>query len=335
MKKNEKAAHDAVHIPGVLRYHELMLSDGVRNALLYKAIKRHVSRDTSFLDVGAGSGVWAILAAKLGAKRVVAIEVEECLIPVIHKLAIENGVADRIEIIHGNSMDVRLRGRFDVIVSELFGNNTFGKETVDAFVDLRERFLAPDGVLIPERLISYFVPVRTEASAARVPAKLPISCDYFKNLKLNFARVATLEERQRLKHIGKPQTVIDLDFRTVESKPLLKLAAKWNLSDVGRANAVAMTTRSVFAEGIEMDGFDSQSWGTTLYNFEPFLIKKGTLKFELDLDDERSIWSVSASGRGEKPKMYSPSFGQAMLRMHSQMTPHKKARAAQKTKKGR
>src|SRR5438093_13214041 len=106
----------AAHLPGLLSYHARMLSDRVRNDLLRRAIKQSINRNTSFLDVGAGSGVWAILAAKLSAKRVVAVEIDDALIPVIFKLAEENQVADRIEIIHGNIDDVKLRGKFDVIV---------------------------------------------------------------------------------------------------------------------------------------------------------------------------------------------------------------------------
>jgi 2-polyprenyl-3-methyl-5-hydroxy-6-metoxy-1,4-benzoquinol methylase len=103
LTRKQRDEHFAAHIPGVLNYHALMLADEVRNKLLYKAIRQSVNSETSFLDVGAGTGVWAILAAKLGAKRVVAIEIEECLIPLIYKHAQENGVADRIEIIHANS----------------------------------------------------------------------------------------------------------------------------------------------------------------------------------------------------------------------------------------
>src|SRR4051812_41163563 len=69
----------AAHLPIVVGYHTKMLSDGVRNELLYRAIKRVVDEKTHFLDVGAGSGAWAILSAKLGAKRVVAVELEEAL----------------------------------------------------------------------------------------------------------------------------------------------------------------------------------------------------------------------------------------------------------------
>jgi len=120
-------------MPGVLQYHRLMLGDAVRNKLIAKAIKQVVNENTNFLDIGAGSGIWAILAAKLGAKRVVAVEIEESLIPFIHKHAQENGVANKIEIIHGKSDDVKIKGKFDVIVSELFGGDAMVAEPIMPF----------------------------------------------------------------------------------------------------------------------------------------------------------------------------------------------------------
>src|SRR5947209_5723926 len=164
MSKKEKDDHFAAHIPGVLHYHQTMLLDGVRNKLLYEAIKNHITPETNFLDIGAGTGVWAILAAKLGAKRVVAVEIEECLIPIIFRHAQENGVAHKIEIIHGNSDHVKIRGKFDVIVSELFGGDALGEITMKSFVSLRNRFLAPNGILIPQKLSMYAVPSHVEKS---------------------------------------------------------------------------------------------------------------------------------------------------------------------------
>jgi predicted RNA methylase len=98
MNRSERDDQFAAHLPSVLHYHQMMLADGVCNKILYKAVKQNVTPETSFLDIRAGTGVLAFLAAKLGAKRVVAVE---------------------IEIIHANSNDVKIRGRFDVIVSEL------------------------------------------------------------------------------------------------------------------------------------------------------------------------------------------------------------------------
>ena len=236
MKKSERDERFAAHLPGVLAYHQMMLADGVRNRLLYKAIKQHVTQDTSFLDIGAGTGVWAILAAKLGAKRVVAVEIEECLIPVIYKHAKENGVANKIEIIHANSNDVKIRGKFDVIVSELFGNDAIGAETVKSFVYIRNRFLAPGGILIPQKLAMLAVPAHFTHSINKIPADLPLTTEFLKSLRFNFGSGLSLAERDNIKFLAEPKKLIEIDFCKIEEAPVLEnLLLSWKVKELKKA----------------------------------------------------------------------------------------------------
>ena len=54
-------------------------------------------------DLGAGSAVLAIAAAKLGAARVFAIEMDEEAIPNAEENVARNGVADRVAVLHGDA----------------------------------------------------------------------------------------------------------------------------------------------------------------------------------------------------------------------------------------
>lgn len=335
MKKQEKDELFASQLPGTLEFHQKMLMDGVRNKLLFEAIKRHVTSKISFLDIGAGTGVWAILAAKLGAKRVVAVEIDECLIPIIFRLAQENGVANKIEIIHGNSDDVRICGKFDVIVSELFGQDAFGEQTIKSFVSLRSRFLASDGILIPQKMTMLAVPVHLENSVQNLPAELPISCDFFKSLKLNYSWNAPLPDRQKVKFLAEAKELVEIDFRTVEIAPSFKnLSLSWQVNDLSKANAVAVFNCSTFTDEIKMDNFASQSWETNIYEFQPFTERIGEIKFDLTMDDRKSIWSVILlSNEAAQPKNYSPAFAVARIKMAQQMTPHRRFKPPKPNKK--
>lgn len=332
MKKAEKDDLFAAHMPGVLLYHNLMLGDGVRNKLLARAIKKTVSQNTSFLDIGAGTGVWAILAAKLGATRVVAVEIEECLIPFIHKHAQENGVADRIEIIHGKSDDVKIKGKFDVIVSELFGGDAFGRDTVGSFIDVRERFLAPGGILIPDRLAMFAVPVHVKAQTA--PAGIDLSAEFLRSIRHNYTQNISRFERSRISYLAEPQMIADLDFRNLTEPPAMAgLSASWEMDDVSRANAIATFNRHTFLDNIEMDSRDSQSWGTGIYPFESFDVAKGELAANLTIDPKKGNWSVSVPTAPEiRPRIYSPVFGFTRVRMSQQMTPHRRFKKASNSK---
>lgn len=67
------------------------------------------------LDLGCGSGILAIAAAKLGAAHVLALDTDTIAVEVTAQNAIENGVGDKIESLHG-SLDTILASprRFDV-----------------------------------------------------------------------------------------------------------------------------------------------------------------------------------------------------------------------------
>jgi len=331
MKQKERDEKFAAHMPGVLQYHRMMLGDGVRNKLLTKAIKQVVNQDKSFLDIGAGSGIWAILAAKLGAKRVVAVEIEESLIPFIYKHAQENGVANRIEIIHGRSDDVKIKGKFDVIVSELFGSDAMGAETIKSFIDLRTRFLADDGVLMPHRLVSLAVPVHLKSPGA--PTSVEMNAEFLRSVQLNYPLSLQFAEKGRVEYLGEPVPIVNIDFRTVETPPALtNLTASWKLKDISRANAIATFNRHSFTEKIEMDSRKSQSWGVSIYPFEPFRVKKGELSVSLTIDAKQGNWTVAVPSNPEsRPQSYSPVFAFTRVRMSQQMTPHRKFRAPKKT----
>jgi len=324
--KKERDDHFAAHIPGVLNYHALMLADGLRNKLLYKAIKQNVNSETSFLDIGAGTGVWAILAAKLGAKRVVAVEIEECLIPIIYKHAQENGVADRVEIVHGNSNDVKLKGRFNVIVSELFGGDALGEGTVKSFVDIRNRFLAPDGVLIPQKLTLMAAPAFAAKVGKDLPNSLPLSANFLSSLRLNYSQHLSIADRGDVKLLAEAKPLIDLDFRNISDAPKLEnLTVSWTLNNIRKANAIVTFTHSTFTTSIEMDSFGSQSWGANLSEFTPFDAKKGELFFRATLDPEHGNWTVAVPGEPSmKPQNYSQVFAFTRLRMAQKMTPHRR-----------
>lgn len=325
LTKKQKDDIFASHLPSLLHYHQSMLSDGLRNKLLYEAIKAHVNEETSFLDIGAGTGVWAILAAKLGAKRVVAVEIEEALIPIMFRHAQENGVANKIEIIHGNSDHVKLKGKFDVIVSELFGQDALGERVVNSFTSIRNRFLAPNGVLIPQKLAMMAAPIRLEKSVDLIPADLPLSCNFLKTLKLNYNQMLSLADREKIEYLAEPKMLIEMEFKTIETAPsLTNLSLTWEMENLSQANAIAVFNQSIFTDEIKMDSFLSQSWGATAYPFQPFTTEKGTLLFNLTMDGTKTMWNVNATN--SKPQNYSPTFTPARIRMAQQMTPHRKVR---------
>jgi protein arginine N-methyltransferase 1 len=127
--------------------HYPMIRDTVRVLSYRQAISRHC-RDRTVVEIGCGSGLLSILAAKAGARRVVAIE-ESGIAELAAEMFRVNGVADRIELRRANSRDVELDEPAEVIVHEILGTDPFDEGLLPALADARERLLAPGGRLIP------------------------------------------------------------------------------------------------------------------------------------------------------------------------------------------
>ena len=123
----------------------------------------------SVLDLGAGTGLWSVVAARLGARRVVAVEREPLLVPVIERLARENGVADRVTAIRGDANRLRLSRRFDVVVSETVGNEAFEEGIVPLLTRARRHFLKKEGALVPWAVSLRAAPVRPFVLGVRPP----------------------------------------------------------------------------------------------------------------------------------------------------------------------
>ena len=75
-----------------------MIADNARMDAYVEALRRAVGSDSVVVDIGAGTGVFSLLACQFGARRVYAIE-PAVAIQVAREIAAANGYADRIEFI--------------------------------------------------------------------------------------------------------------------------------------------------------------------------------------------------------------------------------------------
>jgi len=105
------------------------------------------------LDIGAGPGILSFLAAKAGARAVLAVEPSEAALLLRNLITAPSNarLANRIHVVHGFLEDVPRNIKADIIVSDPFASLLFSEYTaVSAFLTARDRFLKPGGLLFPE-----------------------------------------------------------------------------------------------------------------------------------------------------------------------------------------
>jgi protein arginine N-methyltransferase 7 len=135
-------------------FHYAMMNDHDRNDFYLKALAKVVDANSLVLEIGTGSGLLAMIAARQNPKGVVAVEANHDMCAVARKNMRANNLEDKISIVNKLSTEVLLQDfpedeRPNVLVSEILGTLLLGESALDYVSDVRERLLAPDAVIIP------------------------------------------------------------------------------------------------------------------------------------------------------------------------------------------
>ena len=148
-------------------YHRALVADRVRNAAFYAALKAVIVPGvTTVADIGAGTGLLGLMAAKLGAKSVTLYETAE--VAGVAARILKANRARNCELIACHSLDMIDPMQVDVVVSETLGNYAFEEHIIPTLTDARRRFLKPGGMLIPSAVAQFVCPV----TGARVHREL-------------------------------------------------------------------------------------------------------------------------------------------------------------------
>lgn len=127
-------------------------------ALCIRMIQSHLHSGDAFLDVGTGSGILMIAAAKLGAGKVVGIDNDPVAVAVAQKNLHLNGVGeDRFRVAAGDLL-AGTAARFDLVVANILS------EAILILAESVRRVLSPGGIFICSGIV--------EENAQKVVEKL-------------------------------------------------------------------------------------------------------------------------------------------------------------------
>ena len=143
--------------------HIAMLNDEARTAGFISAIEEAVRPSDIVLDLGSGSGILAMAAARAGARKVFAVEAT-AIQSAARALFQANGLTERITLIPGWSTRIELPEKADLLVTEIFGDDALEERLLESVRDARRRLLKPAARCIPARVAVFGVPVSIPVS---------------------------------------------------------------------------------------------------------------------------------------------------------------------------
>ena len=143
---------------GDIELQRRMVSDRPRTDAFAAAIREVVQPGDVVLDVGTGTGILAMFAAKAGARKVYAIDATD-ITEVAIDLVKANGLSDQIQVIHGRADEVQLGQKVDLIISEWLGSAAFVEGMLHAVLNARDQHLAPTGRMLPSKVRVLIAPL--------------------------------------------------------------------------------------------------------------------------------------------------------------------------------
>lgn len=253
--------------------HRSMIRDEVRTGAFRRAIASIVKPGDVVLDVGAGSGILSVLAAKAGAARVFAVE-QTTIATLAEALAIENGVANTVRVIQGDVLEIEPPERVDVIVSEWLGGFGIDEGMLAPVIAARDRWLKPGGVMIPSSVTAWTALVhdRYLADAVGFLRGNPYGLEFGDLIEKTVNEISysgtfrhlALDDRR-----SEPSRLWTTDTEAIpleEAQGPQEAETLLHIRDHGTANALALWFSAQLAPGVSLSvgpGDPPTHWGMT------------------------------------------------------------------------
>lgn len=136
-------------------WHVPMMNDRRRNDAYFAALQRAVTPESHVLEIGTGSGLLAMMAAKIGARKVTTCEAVPEIAETAQAIVAENGFTPPVTVIPKISSKLKIGKDMDepadLLVSEILSSEFLGEGVLSSIEDAKRRLLKPGARIIPER----------------------------------------------------------------------------------------------------------------------------------------------------------------------------------------
>ncbi|TVQ57837.1 MAG: methyltransferase domain-containing protein [Spirulina sp. DLM2.Bin59] len=127
-----------------------MVADQGRMAAYEAALRATVWPGAIALDIGTGTGIHALIAARCGAGRVYGVDVDG-VVAIAQTLIAANGYSEIIHLQQGDVTQLTFPAKMDVMVSDLRGVLPLFGRHIPTVIHCREQLLAKGGAMIPQQ----------------------------------------------------------------------------------------------------------------------------------------------------------------------------------------
>lgn len=140
---------------GVPQWHFNIVRDAGRNEAYEAALRRAIFPGCKVLEIGTGTGLLAMMAARAGAAEIITCESDCAIAGTAQEIVARNGYAGRVRVIGKHSTDIDARddlgGPADILVSEIIADDLLSEGTLPACEHAVRHLIKPGAQVIPAR----------------------------------------------------------------------------------------------------------------------------------------------------------------------------------------
>jgi type I protein arginine methyltransferase len=274
-----------------------MITDEPRTQAYIQALQKTVKPGSVVVEIGTGPGFFAMLAAKLGARRVYAIEPDN-VIQIARESARQNGLRDKIEFIQDFSTKICLPEPADVILADLRGVLPFYGASLRSMQDATKRFLRAGGTVIPARDFMQ----AALASAPTTYKKLEGPWHTLEDISLKPARNVVMNTWSKYRGDAAELLCEPLTWHTINYSNIESLDAASDLTfettQSGTLHGIAVWFDSDLYDGVSISNAPGQpelvygnAFFPLLHPVDVEIGEKVHLRLRVDLVRDEYIWS--------------------------------------------
>ncbi|SDT95892.1 protein arginine N-methyltransferase 1 [Pseudomonas pohangensis] len=279
-----------------------MITNQPRMPAYAEALRQAITPGCTVIDIGAGTGIFSLLACQYGAGTVTAIEPADALM-LLRETAAANGFSERIKMVQGLSTEHVPEQKADVIVSDIRGVMPLFEHHIPTICDARERLLAPGGTLIPMR--DTLFAALAEHPESYQPCTEPwLQNDYGLDLRAGHRYAVNSWSKANLKPeqlLSASAELAVLDYRSI-TEPNMAGTVTLKAEKDGTAHGLLIWFDAELAPGIGFSNAPGQPrlvYGQAFFPFEqPLVMIRGDrveASVKANLVDDSYVWTWTSS----------------------------------------
>lgn len=265
----------------VPNWHWAIARDTRRNDAYDQALRACITPESTVLEVGTGSGILAMMAARAGARHVYTVEI----VPLIAEAARENirrnGFEDSITVICADLMEVTVGGllpeRCNVFLHEIVSNDLLGENVLALTEHARSALLAEDALHMPDSIWAMCQLGHADPSEHGQPLGTQASFDLSAIDLLHTPNTLRQGPISGFEPLGDPVEVLRFDLTGQAAHPPEDATLETAVTGAGQANAIVQWIGFSFPDGTEFTNPPdvSSCWALRVLPIDDRTVAKG------------------------------------------------------------